>query len=1042
MPLTLITGPANAEKAGEVLGRLRAAIDREPILVVPTFPDVARYRRELADSGLVFGARVETFERLLGEVGRRTGVGGRPLGRLARERVAAHAASRAGLKLLAGSAATPGFAAAACALFDELAWDRIGPGRFAAALRAWAADDAGRAGYGNELARLYRAYREQLDRLGRRDTALHHVAALDALREEPGAWGATPVFFYGFDDLSVLQVDAVLALAGTEAGVTISLTYEPGRHAFAARGETYNALAPLADDKHPLAANDAHYAEESRAALHHLERWLFEGERLAGGAAAGAGAAQGGAEPLGGGVPDAPRSTAAASLPPSPLFPDAPTLFDDLAARTGAAAADPPGEIAAQRVGAVAATPPPVDAGDAVRLLEGGGERAELELVAAEVARLIRDEGVPPEEIAVVVRQPDAASALIAQVFDAYGVPVALTRRTVFGHTPLGRGLVALLRAATGGTAADVLGWLRTPGRVRGAHLVDRLEAELRRRGKRTADDARAIWEELHPDFPLDALDRVAQAAARGPAALLDRLAAELASLFAAPHRRSAPILDAAESAEAQVLRAGRTALADLADAAALDRNLIPDADALADLLAAVPVTVGDRAAAGTVQVTAPQALRARRVQALFLCRLQEGEFPAPAKPEPFLGDDERRQLNASSGLRLRQHEDVLGAERYLLYATVSRPERRLYLSWHAADDEGDPAVRSAFVDDVALLFADDPFAGRRHRDLGAVGWAGAAAPSRRERARAEAHAAPPVREPVAAPLAHPDVLAKLRAREAWAASGLETWASCPVKWFVERMLKPEPLEPDPEAMVRGTLAHRVLEVALKRLVNGGGLTPAHLPAAREAVRGALDELADHFPMSVDPSRRLAMRRRLEADLLRYVEAAARSRSAFVPREFEAQFEELDAGDGIVLRGQVDRIDVRPGTDEALLYDYKGKTAYPAAEWLDAGRFQLAVYALAARRLLRLQPVGALYQPLGAEDLRPRGALRGEADPDLASVARDRLSDEDFDALLEEAVAAAVGAAREARDGALEPRPDTCAWGGGCAYPTICRCEA
>jgi RecB family exonuclease len=242
--------------------------------------------------------------------------------------------------------------------------------------------------------------------------------------------------------------------------------------------------------------------------------------------------------------------------------------------------------------------------------------------------------------------------------------------------------------------------------------------------------------------------------------------------------------------------------------------------------------------------------------------------------------------------------------------------------------------------------------------------------------------------------------------------------------------------------MIRGTLAHKVLEEALRRLVDGGGLTPARLPEARDAVRGALDQLAHRFPMSVDPSRLAAMRRRLEADLLRYVEAAALSGTAFVPRDFEQDFAELDLGDGIVLRGQVDRIDVRQGTKEALLYDYKGKTAYPAAKWLDEGRFQLAVYALAARKLLDLEPVGALYQPLGAEDLRPRGALRADADPELLSHAKDRLEPDAFEQLLDEAVQAAVGAAREARDGALEPRPDACAWTGGCAYPTICRCEA
>jgi hypothetical protein len=60
VPLTLVTGPANAEKARVVLDGYRAALRRgqEPILVVPTFADVERYRAELAAGGVVFGGRV------------------------------------------------------------------------------------------------------------------------------------------------------------------------------------------------------------------------------------------------------------------------------------------------------------------------------------------------------------------------------------------------------------------------------------------------------------------------------------------------------------------------------------------------------------------------------------------------------------------------------------------------------------------------------------------------------------------------------------------------------------------------------------------------------------------------------------------------------------------------------------------------------------------------------------------------------------------------------------------------------------------------
>ena len=65
MPLTLITGPANAAKAGAVLERLRAALGDDPVLVVPTTADATHYARELAGAGLVFGAEVTTFPFLM-----------------------------------------------------------------------------------------------------------------------------------------------------------------------------------------------------------------------------------------------------------------------------------------------------------------------------------------------------------------------------------------------------------------------------------------------------------------------------------------------------------------------------------------------------------------------------------------------------------------------------------------------------------------------------------------------------------------------------------------------------------------------------------------------------------------------------------------------------------------------------------------------------------------------------------------------------------------------------------------------------------------
>ena len=89
-----------------------------------------------------------------------------------------------------------------------------------------------------------------------------------------------------------------------------------------------------------------------------------------------------------------------------------------------------------------------VEPADAVRLLVAGGERAEVELVAAEVLKLLRDHGVPGEQIAVVLRAPGESASLVAQVFGAYGIPHALDWRVPLAHTALGRGVLALARCA------------------------------------------------------------------------------------------------------------------------------------------------------------------------------------------------------------------------------------------------------------------------------------------------------------------------------------------------------------------------------------------------------------------------------------------------------------------------------------------------------------------------------------------------------------------------------------------------------------------
>jgi ATP-dependent helicase/DNAse subunit B len=276
MPLTLVLGPANSAKAGDVLGAFTEAAPRGALLVVPTALDAQHYARQLAERGAVLGS-VLTFRGLSREIARRTGYAGRALSALQRELVLHRLVGRLEFDVLGRSAGAPGFVAAAGELTSELEREMITPQRLHQALSAWAAGDTRRAPYARDIASIYRGYVHELDRIGRVDAELFAWRALDALRGEPGRWGSEPVFVYGFDDLTAIERDAIETLSrvvGVE--VTVSLTYEPGRAALSARAEVVEELRAISERVRDLPALDEHYDPSSRAALHHLERFLFE----------------------------------------------------------------------------------------------------------------------------------------------------------------------------------------------------------------------------------------------------------------------------------------------------------------------------------------------------------------------------------------------------------------------------------------------------------------------------------------------------------------------------------------------------------------------------------------------------------------------------------------------------------------------------------------------------------------------------------------------------------------------------------------------
>jgi putative RecB family exonuclease len=152
--------------------------------------------------------------------------------------------------------------------------------------------------------------------------------------------------------------------------------------------------------------------------------------------------------------------------------------------------------------------------------------------------------------------------------------------------------------------------------------------------------------------------------------------------------------------------------------------------------------------------------------------------------------------------------------------------------------------------------------------------------------------------------------------------------------------------EPSSTAQVRGSVVHAALEqlYALPAAERGPDTAMSLVDPAWQRIVAARPELADDF----EPGLRAALLDEARALLSGYYRLEDPTR--FDPQSCEERVE-VELGDGTLLRGFVDRIDVAP-TGELRVVDYKTGKAPPEARALAEFKamFQMKFYAVALLR--------------------------------------------------------------------------------------------
>lgn len=371
---------------------------------------------------------------------------------------------------------------------------------------------------------------------------------------------------------------------------------------------------------------------------------------------------------------------------------------------------------------------------EGVELYRAMSPYSEVERAAAELARLVREEGYRYRDLAVTARSMEVYGPLITLIFPRYGLPVFLGGMDDVLQKPILTLVTGALDAVAGEYRyEDVFRYLKTGLTDLSRDEVDRLENYVLKwdiKGSRWTQVGEwnmhpegygGVWNETlkarvaeldglrrRVAEPLERLRRAKEKTGEGlalalygfleeidlPRRLLER-GAELRqggeAALAAEYEQLWKLLCGALEQCAQLL--GETGM-DWEEFARLFKLVLSQYQ-----VGAIPVSL-DRVAAGEM----PR-LAHKHCKVLYLLGADDGAIPA-VTPSPGLLVDEDRSLLAAFGLESAPRlTDKLWREMTIVYETCALPSDRLIVSYALAGEDGGKGQPSFLVKKLRQLF-------------------------------------------------------------------------------------------------------------------------------------------------------------------------------------------------------------------------------------------------------------------------------------------------------------------------------------------------
>jgi RecB family exonuclease len=592
----------------------------------------------------------------------------------------------------------------------------------------------------------------------------------------------------------------------------------------------------------------------------------------------------------------------------------------------------------------------------------------EVETVAREILKL-QQEGVALDEIALLVRQPDALAETLAVIFARYEIPLQGEVGLPLERSWRVRWLMDGIRLLMGvGVGADWLHWLEHPAHRLDYETLRPLHRLHRHQSARSWLDAALTRAE---DPNLHRLLQRLHEWRQGLPASLPQVARRLILHLGAPTQESdlAEWLQLVDAYARQWRRRGATEATNL-----LER-----------LVSGARYT--HRLGTSGVRLLPMEHADLVETQVAFALQVLEGTLPRRCPDDPFLREGERNALNAALGAQgvwLPTRADAQAAEPMLFQRILHAARERLYFSYPRTQGGDSDALPSFYLETLKARLGDA--VRTRFHSLEAITPApeDALHPYDQSLREPTPYAEPP---PI---LRHPDHRVRLADLERpFSVTELETLLRCPFEHFARYVLRLRPLARELSLREVGSLTHATLCRAVRQRPR------SHDPREWvqqlvEHLQALLAERAPDLPdWQVEVLRALAQRlaRRFGWREPRYLQqfglephACEWAFGSATDDEDERAIAEplhnqrqprrvvyrLGNGREIALCGVIDRIDLSPQRDVALVLDYKLGSAPARSDFLDGRAVQGLLYVHAVRSLLPNAQVVLAYDRLKA----------------------------------------------------------------------------